>query len=84
MIFFSEIPPCYDDLNNDDWGDVELKEFMASSAIPLSIMVSNPFGVERFAEISVTRDSSFDYISRPATVRIETVIIGHVLLNILI
>jgi len=27
--FKPEIPPCYDDLNNDDWGDVELKEFMA-------------------------------------------------------
>jgi len=24
----TEIPPCYDDINNDDWGDVGLDEFM--------------------------------------------------------
>jgi hypothetical protein len=29
ILFLSEIPPCYDDLNNDDWGDVKLNEFMA-------------------------------------------------------
>ena len=24
----AEIPPCYDDINEEDWADVELDEFM--------------------------------------------------------